>query len=96
MSYVVGLAAAEAKENPKASEALKEFGSIRVRDAEQKAHQVLEKHGLTCPIKIDRVNLAEGKRYQAFPCIKFSMAPKLPGFSTWPWGPWCQTSPNPR
>lgn len=72
MSYVVGLAAAEAKENPKASEALKEFGSIRVRDAEQKAHQVLEKHGLTCPIKIDRVNLAEGKRYQAFPCIKFS------------------------
>ena len=72
MSYVVNLAAAEVLENPKASEALKEFASIRPRDAENKAHTVLEKHGLTCAIEINRVDLAEGKRYKGFPYIRFS------------------------
>jgi hypothetical protein len=72
MSYVVAAAAADVAENPRASEALKEFGAIRPRDAEVRAHQVLEKHGLTCPIQIDRVDLDEAKRYKRFPYIKFS------------------------
>lgn len=71
MNYVVGLAAAEAVENPKATPALKEFGSIRARDAEGRAHKVLAKHGLTCPIEIDKVNLGE-KKLKAFPYFKFS------------------------
>ena len=72
MSYVVAAAAADVAENPRASEALKEFGAIRPRDAEVRAHQVLEKHGLTCPIQIDRVDLGEAKRYKRFPYMKFS------------------------
>eukprot|EP00438_Fugacium_kawagutii_P020148 Skav209770 [mRNA] locus=scaffold9:375456:377362:- [translate_table: standard] len=72
MEHVVAMAAAEAAENPTASSAMREFGSIRPRDAEQRAHQVLQKYQLTAPIRIDRVDLADNKHYKAFPFIKFS------------------------
>ena len=71
MCHVVELAKAEAEENPNASAALKEFGAIRTKDAEQKAHQVLRKHDLTCPVDIDRVDLADTKRHKGFPYFKF-------------------------
>ncbi|CAL1167200.1 unnamed protein product [Cladocopium goreaui] len=72
MAHVVGLAAAEVQENPHATRAMQEFASIRERDAEQRAHVVLEKHGLTAPIKIDTVDLMDAKRFKSFPYIKFS------------------------
>ena len=72
MAHVVGLAAAEVQENPHATRAMQEFASIRERDAEQRAHVVLEKHGLTAPIKIDTVDLMDAKRFKNFPYIKFS------------------------
>jgi hypothetical protein len=72
MSYVVELAAAEVEENPKATPAMREYASIRKGDAEERAHKVLEKHGLTVPMQIDKVDLADAKRYKGFPYIKFS------------------------
>ena len=72
MSHVVSLAAAEAAENPEATDALREFAKIRVQDAEVKAHKILAKHGLTVPIEIQRVDLEDSKRYRGYPCIKFS------------------------
>ena len=69
---MVATARAEATENPEASEALKEFASVRVQDAEVKGNKVLEKHGLSCPIKIEKIDLAENKKYKQWPYIKFS------------------------
>ena len=72
MSHVVALAQAEAEENPKATPALREFGGIRPQDAEKRGNEVLEKHGLTAPIRIDGFDLDESKNVQNFPYIKFS------------------------
>lgn len=72
MGHVVELAADEVAENPEATKAMREFSSIRVRDAEQKGNKVFEKYGLTAPVPIDRVNLGDGKHLGNFPYIKFS------------------------
>lgn len=72
MSHVVALAQAEAEENPKATPALREFGGIRPQDAEKRGNEVLEKHRLTAPIRIDGFDLDESKNVQNFPYIKFS------------------------
>lgn len=72
MASVVEAAQAEAEENPNATEPLKEFASIRVQDAEQKAHTVLRKHGLTCEMDVDKCDLGESKNHKGFPYFKFS------------------------
>ena len=55
-----------------ATPAVREFAAIRTRDAEQKAHQVFEKHGMSVPVQVEKEDVGEEKRYQAFPHIKFS------------------------
>ena len=72
MCHVVELAAAEVSENPQASEALREFAAVRPNDAEQRGHDVLVKHELSCPVEINKVDLSDTKRFKNWPYIKFS------------------------
>lgn len=72
MCHVVQLAAAEVSENPQASDALREFAAIRPNDAEQRGHDVLVKHELSCPVEINKVDLSDSKRFRNWPYIKFS------------------------
>lgn len=71
MCHVVELAAAEVSENPQASEALREFAAVRPNDAEQRGHDVLVKHELSCPVEINKVDLSDTKRFKNWPYIKF-------------------------
>ena len=73
MSHVVALAKAEVEDNPTASSAIRQFASIRTKDAEKKAHEVLKEHDLTVRVPIERMDL-DGplKCHKSFPYIKFS------------------------
>lgn len=69
--HVVELARAEVRSNPAASDEMKEFSQIRLEDAESGVHQVLKRHGLSAPVKVDKANVGEGE-LKAFPYILFS------------------------
>ena len=73
MSHVVELARAEVEDNPLASSAIRQFAGLRTKDAERRAHEVLQQHNLTVKVPIERMDL-DGplKCHKGFPYIKFS------------------------
>lgn len=72
MCHVVDMAEAEVVDNPQASSAVKEFASIRKKDAEEKGHQVLQKWGLSLKIPIRKTDVGPNSWHKGFPYIKFS------------------------
>ena len=73
MSHVVELARAEVEDNPLASSAIRQFAGLRTKDAERRAHEVLQQRNLTVKVPIERMDL-DGplKCHKGFPYIKFS------------------------
>eukprot|EP00435_Cladocopium_sp_Y103_P009121 s1939_g2.t1 len=70
--HVVQIAKNEVESNPRASEAMWDFASIREADAEVGVRRVLVKHGYTAPIELSWIDLDEDKELKKFPWIKLS------------------------
>eukprot|EP00435_Cladocopium_sp_Y103_P043316 s430_g12.t1 len=71
-SHAVATAKAAVNDSPNGhTRALREFASVNPKDAEDGAHQIFKKYGLTIPLPIHKTDLgAEG--VEQFPILKFS------------------------
>lgn len=71
-SHAVATAKAAVSDSPNGhTRALREFATLNPKDAEEGAHQIFKKYGLTIPLPIHKVDLgAEG--VEQFPILKFS------------------------
>ena len=70
--HIVELARAEVRENPRVSRPMREFARVRLEDAEVGVHDVLRRHGHSCPIEVHTVDLGD-KELKEFPFIRFSV-----------------------
>ena len=69
--HLVELARAEVDLNPRSGRYMKAFANVRLEDAEVGVHKVLVDAGMTAPIRVESVDLGEGKLRQ-FPFVKLT------------------------
>ena len=69
---MVETAQREVESNRFASQAMREFSTIRLADAEVGARRVLVKYGLSCPVPLSWMKLGEEATLEWFPWVKLS------------------------
>ena len=71
-SHVVEFAQEQVRLNSQANRVFRRFASINLADAESACHNLFQKYGYSCPVKVEDVHLGNGRSLNKFPMVKLS------------------------